>query len=86
MYIPKDLEKDVKEITTELIKYKNTNKLSWLKSYEEVLKKLNMENKVKDNRLLTYVVRGLSEKFYIIDPEPFKLLTDDEYYKTLNNN
>lgn len=84
MYIPEDLIEDVEKITQALIKYKNPKKLSWLRSYEDVLKQLGMEDRIKENRLLSYVVRRISDLFYIIEPDPFKLLTDNEFYETLN--
>ena len=71
--IPKDILNDVNKITNELIKYQNPKKLSWNKSYKEVLKKLNMHDKEYDPILLTNVVTQITRLGYDIEDNPFKL-------------
>ena len=71
--IPKDIINDVNKIVDELILYENKNNLSWIKSYKDVLKKLNMENRKEDIKLLTNVVTMITRLGYDIMDNPFKL-------------
>lgn len=56
-----------------LINYHNKNNLSWLKVYEDVLKKLNLEDRINDTKLLNSIIKLISKKGYDIIPNPFKL-------------
>jgi len=71
--IDKDIIEEVNKITEELMNYKNNKKLSWMKVYKEVLKKLNLENKINDHRLLSNVVTKITRLGYDISDKPFKL-------------
>ena len=71
--IPKDIINEVNIITNELIIYKNENNMSWTSAYKDVLKKLNMQNKINDNKILKYTVYNLTNKGYDIEGIPFKL-------------
>lgn len=71
--IPEDIIEDVKKIAEELVVYKNKKKLSWTEAYKDVLIKLNMEDKINDNRLLTNVVTQITKLGYDIEGYPFKL-------------
>lgn len=72
--IPENIIEDVNKITEELIKYKNDKNLSWTSSYKEILTKLNMQEKNKDIKLLSYVVTNLTRLGYDIEGIPFKLI------------
>lgn len=71
--IDEDIIEEVNKITNELVVYKNENKLSWIRAYKDVLKKLNMEDKKEDNRLLSNVVTKITKLGYDITDNPFKL-------------
>lgn len=71
--IPEDIKEDVNKVVNELVVYKNEKGLSWTASYKEVLKILNMEDKIEDNRLLTNVVTKITQLGYDIECTPFKL-------------
>lgn len=71
--IPKDIIDDVNSVVNELLVYKNDKDLSWMSSYKEVLKKINMNDRNEDNILLMYVVTRLTELGYDIQINPFKL-------------
>lgn len=72
--IPKDIIKDVNNITNEIILYKNENNLSWNKSYKDILEKLNMKEKIEDPRLLSNVITQITKLGYLIEDNPFKLI------------
>lgn len=63
----------VKEITDNLINYKNTKNLSWSKVYNNVLKKLNLEKEIENNMLKIYVIREISTRGYDLNTNPFSL-------------
>lgn len=71
--IPQDIINDVNKITNELINYNNKNNFSWTNAYKDVLIKLNMHNKLNDDRLLTNVVTQITRLGYDIEANPFKL-------------
>jgi len=71
--IDKDLLEVVNKITEELISYNNKKNLSWMKVYKEVLKKLNLEDRYNDHRLLSNVVTKITVLGYDIIDNPFKL-------------
>lgn len=71
-----EVAKEVELVVQTLIDYKNPEKLNWMQAYRDVLKKLNMEDKIPDNLFLHYVVRGISRKLYLIKDEPFRLVRD----------
>ena len=71
--IPKEIKEDVTKIIEYLIAFNNEKKLSWLQVYKETLKKLNLEDKVNDNILLSSTVKQLTNQGYDIIGEPFKL-------------
>lgn len=71
--IPKNIIDDVNKITNELIVYKNEKKLSWNKSYQYILEKLNIQDKKEDHKLLSNVVTELTRLGYDITDNPFKL-------------
>lgn len=71
--IPEDIIDDVNRIAEELVVYKNKKNLSWSGVYDEVLEKLGLGDKKKDNRLLLNVVSKITRKGYDIDDMPFKL-------------
>ena len=71
--IPNDIIEDVNKVVNELLVYKNDNNLSWIKSYKDILSKLNMDNKKEDVKLLTNVVTKITRLGYDIMDNPFKL-------------
>lgn len=71
--IPSDIINDVNKITNELMVYKNEKNLSWMKAYKDILKKLNMENRQDDVKLLSNVVTQITRLGYDIMDNPFKL-------------
>ena len=71
--IDENITEEVNKITEELIVYKNERKLSWMGTYKDVLKKLNMEDRKDDTRLLTNVVTKITRLGYDIMDSPFKL-------------
>lgn len=71
--IPDDIFDEVEEVTRALFEYKNPNKLNWNKSYEDVLIKLGKKDKLKDYRLLTFVIRRITEYGHDIYDTPFRL-------------
>lgn len=71
--IPQDIIDDVNKITNEIIIYKNKKNLSWTKVYKEVLKNLNMKDKIEDDRILTNVITKITRLGYDIEAIPFKL-------------
>lgn len=71
--IPEDIINDVNKITNELINYHNKDNLSWTNTYKNILKKLNMKDKINDDRLLTNVVTQITRLGYDIEANPFKL-------------
>ena len=68
--IPKEIINDVLKITNELLVYKNEKKLSWIKAYKDVLKKLNIE---ENDTILTNVVTQITRLGYDIEDNPFSL-------------
>lgn len=71
--IPDSYKKNVDKITEEIIKYENKDNLTWTSSYKDVLKSLNMEKEINNDKLLIYVVRRITQLGYDIIPFPFKL-------------
>ena len=71
--IPNDIIDDVNKVVAELLVYKNDNNLSWIRSYKDVLLKLNMDNKKEDVKLLTNVVTKITRLGYDIIDNPFRL-------------
>lgn len=71
--IPKKYENDVNKITDEVLKFDNKEGLSWTQSYLVVLKKIGMEDRKNEHKLLIYVVRKITELGYDIIGVPFKL-------------
>ena len=71
--IPKNIIADVNKITNELLAFENEKKLSWNKSYQDILNKLNMQNKKEDHKLLSSVVTKITRLGYDIEDNPFKL-------------
>ena len=72
--IPKDIIDDVNKITNELLVYKNEQKLSWIRAYKDILKKLNMQDKKENDTILTNVVTQITRLGYDIQDNPFKLI------------
>lgn len=71
--IDNDIIEEVNKITEELVLYKNEKNFSWMKAYKDILKKLNMEDRKEDNRLLSNVVTKITRLGYDITDNPFKL-------------
>ncbi len=71
--IPKDIIDDVNKVVNELIVYKNEKNLTWTGAYKDVLKKLKMEDRTEECRLLTNVVTMITRLGYDIMDTPFKL-------------
>ena len=71
--IPKEIEKEVKEIVDYLVKYNNKDNLSWIKVYKEVVKDLRIKKEIINNLLLSSTVKELTNRGYDIIDEPFKL-------------
>lgn len=71
--IPNDIIDDVNKVVDELLIYKNDNNLSWIRSYKDVLSKLNMNERKEDVKLLTNVVTKITLLGYDIMDNPFKL-------------
>lgn len=71
--IPNDIFDEVNEVTHKIIEYKNPNNLNWIPSYNDILTQMGKENQIKNHRLLTFVVRRISELGYDICDRPFKL-------------
>lgn len=63
----------IPKVVDELINYQNEDKLSWILSYKDVLKKLNLNSYIKDDKLLSSVVTDLTRKGFDILDEPFSL-------------
>lgn len=71
--IPKDIINEVNKITNKLIVYKNNKKLSWIEVYKDILKELNLEDKINNHKLLSNVVTKITRLGYDIQDNPFKL-------------
>ena len=71
--IPKEYIDIVNQITEELLVYENKDNLSWTTCYKNVLKKLKLNSKIHDDKLLSYVVTKITELGYDIEAIPFKL-------------
>ncbi|MGM9881702.1 MAG: hypothetical protein ACI31S_02535 [Bacilli bacterium] len=71
--IPEDIKKDVQKVVNHLIVYKNTQRLSWLSAYKEVLIILKMEDKLDNDRFLNNVVKEITNQGYDIIGSPFEL-------------
>ena len=69
----KEIPNEVNLVVDTILSYDNKNNLSWMKVQKEVLKELNMEDRVKDNCLLSYTVKEITKRGYDIIDEPFKL-------------
>ena len=65
------------KIVDEVFKYNNNTKLSWTGVFNDILKKMNLEEETNNDMLLIYVVRRISKLGYDIIPTPFRL----EYYR-----
>ena len=71
--IPDDIFVEVNAVTHELIKYENSKNLNWMPAYQDVLNKMGMGDQYSNYRLLTFIVRRISELGYDINDNPFKL-------------
>lgn len=71
--IPEEILSDVEKITDEVIKYNNIDNLSWMDVYNDVLTKLNMNNRDDKDILLTNVVTMITRLDYDIEAIPFEL-------------
>ena len=71
--IPKEILNDVEKITNEIVKHENKNNLSWTGVFNDVLIKLNMNNRDDKDILLTNVVTMITRLGYDIEAIPFKL-------------
>lgn len=71
--IPEDIIDEVDKIAQELVVYNNKKNLTWTQAYKDVLKKLGLENKKNDIRLLNNVVKKITRLGYDIEGIPFKL-------------
>ncbi len=71
--IPDDIFDEVNEVTHAIIDYKNPNKLTWAKAYDDILIQMGKEDQLKNYRLLTFVVRRISELGYDIYDKPFRM-------------
>ena len=71
--IPEDIINDVEIITNEVVKYNNKDNLSWMEVYNDVLTKLNMNNRDDKDILLTNVVTMITRLGYDIEAIPFEL-------------
>lgn len=68
-----NITEDVNLIVDTIITFDNKEELSWMGAYKKVLKEINMEDKIKDNFLLSDVVKEITNRGYDIIDEPFKL-------------
>ncbi|MBQ8192954.1 MAG: hypothetical protein IJZ46_02670 [Bacilli bacterium] len=71
--IQEDIINDVEIITNEVVKYNNIDNLSWMEVYNDVLTKLNMNNRDDKDILLTNVVTMITRLGYDIEAIPFEL-------------
>lgn len=71
--IQEDIINDVERITNEVVKYNNIDNLSWMEVYNDVLTKLNMNNRDDKDILLTNVVTMITRLGYDIEAIPFEL-------------
>lgn len=71
--IPKEYINIVNEIIEELLVYENKGNQSWTTCYKNVLKKLKINNKLNDDKLLSYTVTRITQLGYDIEAIPFKL-------------
>ncbi len=71
--IPDDIFDEVEEVTKAIFEYNNLKKLRWDEVYDDVLTKMGKEDKIGNGRLLTFVVRRITEYGYDICPKPFEL-------------
>ena len=71
--IPNDYINIVNQITEVILVYDNKNNLSWTTCYKNILKKLNLNDKITDAKLLSYVVKKITILGYDIEAIPFKL-------------
>ena len=71
--IPDDIFEEVNAVTHELIKYENPNNLNWMPAYEDVPTKIDKKEQYHNPRLLTFIVRRISELGYDINDHPYKL-------------
>ena len=60
-------------IISKIISYKNVNNLSWTTVYKEVLKDLELDKEINNQKLLHSIVKELTILGYDINPIPFKL-------------
>lgn len=71
--IPNNYINIVNQITEEILMYNNKDNLSWTTCYKNILKKLKLNDKLNDTKLLSYVVKKLTLLGYDIEAIPFKL-------------
>ena len=71
--IPREYINIVNQITDELLIYENKENQSWTTCYKNVLKKLKLDKKSNDDKLLSYVVTKITQLGYDIEAIPFKL-------------
>lgn len=60
-------------ITKEIINYENSNKLSWLQVYDNILIKQGLKKELNNNMLKIRVIREISKQGYDIITDPFSL-------------
>lgn len=68
-----NITEEVKLIVDTIITFNNKERLTWISAYKKILKELNMEDKIKDNLLLSRVVKEITNRGYDIVDDPFKL-------------
>ena len=71
--IPNEYINIVNQITEEILIYDNKDSLSWTTCYKNILKKLELIDKINDVKLLSYVVKKITLLGYDIEAIPFKL-------------
>lgn len=68
-----DIDKLAKEITDNIEKFKNTEKLNWNDVYNKELDSVEGLSSSERDLLLIRIVREISRRGYLIEDEPFKL-------------
>ena len=71
--IAENIKDEVYLVADTIVSYKNTKKLSWTNVYKEILIKLSLEDKIKDNIFLINVIRRITILGYDILSDPFRL-------------
>jgi len=68
-----DIDKIAKELTDNIEKFNNKDKLNWKDVYEKELNSVKGLNTKNKDLVLIRIVREISKRGYIIEDEPFKL-------------